>query len=82
MSDTTEALLERLAGLAAERQRLTEERESVTERLQATVRALVTEHGMSELAVSRTAGISRQSVRVWVGSETRSWTDQQRSKSV
>jgi hypothetical protein len=70
MDAETERLTRQLQALAIQRARARGEHERVTERLREVVIALVLDHGMSEHAASKAGKISRQTVRVWVGSDT------------
>jgi len=64
----TSDLMARLETLAAERARLTRERDAVTAQLRDVVVALVAA-GTPELTVARAAGVGRQSVRTWTGKD-------------
>ena len=68
MDAETERLMRRVAELSAQRERRRTEYRTATERLRAVIVALA-ERGMSESAIARAAGISRQSIRTWTGKE-------------
>lgn len=59
--------MERIADLAIERSRIVAELASVTDELRSAVRFVVDSGEASELAVHNLTGVSRTTIRAWLG---------------
>jgi len=69
MDAERDRLTRRLATLSQRRAGLRDQLRDVTEDLRHVVVVLVREHGMSELAASRAASVSRRTLRIWLGED-------------